>query len=83
MAGKVGNEQTVSRSEERDELGPVRRRPAKAVDQHERRPFAADEIAHPDTLDLGETLLEARELCVRHKWRLSCEAMSALGAPAR
>jgi hypothetical protein len=53
------------------------------MDEDERRAFPGDEISHPDTPDLGETLLETGQLCVRHKGRLSFDAMNDLGGPER
>ena len=83
VPGQVRNEQPVALPEQRRELGPVRRRPAEPVDEHQRRAGAADEIAHVDALDLGKTLLQTGELCVRHQGRLSFEAMNGFGGPAR
>jgi hypothetical protein len=51
------------------------------VDEDERRPLAADEVAQARSLDDELALLEAGQvgLCVRQPARLSCVEMDALG----
>ena len=83
VPGKVRHQQPVTPDQERNELSPVRRRAAEAVDEDERRPLPAQEIPHADALDLGETLLQTGQFCVRHDGRLSFGPMTVLGVPAR
>ena len=69
--------------EQRRELGPVRGRAAEPVNEQERRAAPPDEVAHPDALYLGKSLLQAGQFCVRHGPRLCFVTMNGLGGPAR
>ena len=82
VARQVRNEQTVAPGQQGRKLGPVRGRAAQTVDEHDRGPASSHEVAHPDALDVGDSFLEAGELCVRHGGRLSLASMNGLGGPA-
>ena len=83
VPGKIRHQQPVALDQERNELGPVRRSAAEAVDEDERRPLPAQEVPHAYALDLGETLLQTGQFCVRHDGRLSFGPMTVLGVSAR
>ena len=73
VPGEVRDEQPVAPHQERNELRPVRGGSSEPMDEDQRRALPTHEIAHPDALELGGSLLESGEFCVRHVGRLFLE----------
>jgi hypothetical protein len=58
VTGQIGDEDPVPLGQQRAKQGEVDRRAPESVDEDERRPVAADEIARTDPANLREAFLE-------------------------
>ena len=70
---EVGNEHASPPREDRREFGEVDGGSPEPVDDRERRPLAAEEVARSDAVDFRKVRPESgKKRCLAHKEKLSC-----------